>query len=627
MERVEQQVQPARRWPCSWYVFAVLAVVAVCVVPEAFPVPPSASDSYVFQFNNRVALPLLLFLVAAGTVITRGFGIFLEAAGAQGLGELRRRDLWGALAVTIGFGLLLLAMVHTLGGMNESTYLVDRARLAAAGLRPYRDFEFSYGALLVYGPVAVARLLRVSVVAGYWIFWLLNCVASTALLYRVVSLTSYATRWRRLIFWFFAVVAVLGMLCTGTNYTFVRFAMGPWFGLEMQRSLHAGAGERPRYGRAVFLAYAGTLTTLLISPEMGLAFFAGALLWLALQRHAWTIGRAVALVGFAVAALATFALAGHFQYFELMRVMSRGGSNEPYMPAPHMLILFACMAACAAWLRFRWLAGDVSDAVSALIVVSVPALASALGRCDPGHVFWGAFGILLAGWLLLSRTRAGGWLTAAFLVTFLVLPQMTAYVGLRAYGKALSHTLFAGNAANDGVVARSMERVAALALGREQAQRKLAFARAAANMPEQIDFPRTYPGTPLGSHPEFAAPLSYLPNTLSEYEGPEVFEGRYFGMQNVLAPAQVQAKVDELRAYPNRDLLMPKTFTGECGSGGGDGGLHAIRMLFAFPYTRRARHVEDLGSPFCQYVASHYRQAVPAAPSNFGYSLWVPLEH
>jgi hypothetical protein len=317
-----------------------------------------------------------------------------------------------------------------------------------------------------------------------------------------------------------------------------------------------------------------------------------------------------------------FAVAAHFQYFELMRVMSTGGSNEPYMPAPHMLVLFAAMGACAAWLWFRWKRSDLDDTMTAVIVVSIPALASALGRCDSGHVFWGAVGILAPGWMLLSRGRARRWMSAGFVLSFAVLPLPSIGGPLKSYGKAAARMVFSGKADQRGVVARGIDWAAGRALGHEAAEKKLAIAREAANLPETIDFAAIYPGAGLMAGQAMGAPLTYLPNSLSEYEGSDVHEGRYFGLQNVLTPAQMQVKVDELEAHPEWDLLMPKSFPDNCAADP-TGGIHWLRRLFVFPYMRRPRHTENLAAPLCEYVQREYREVAPAAPENFGYSLWV----
>ncbi len=609
-------IQQPRRWPWTWYAGAGLAVLLVCWLPELAPVAPNVADSYTFGFNNRVALPLLLALIAAGALLTRGFGMPLFAPEPAGTSAIPRSTLYRGLGVIGAMCAAMWVLTHGLAGFTESTDLIDRVRLAAEGQRPYLDFEYAYGAALVYGPLWTARLLHVSVVNGYFAWWTANSLFGCWLIYRILNLAAYPTPARRTLFWLCVAFAAQTALSTGVNYTFLRFALGPWFAVEAQRVLQPESA-RPRFLRAGLLCAVGFYATLLVSPEMGLAFLAGSLFWLAVNRAPWTPNRWGGLLLTAGAAGLGIPVAAHFRYFELMRVMSRGGSNDPYMPALHLLLLFACLAAAAAWLRARWSAPATwTDSMSAILLISLPMLASALGRCDPAHVFFGAVGIQLAGLLLLSRTVLWKAACTAVLLAYFVFPALLLHDTLLLMGKAVSHLVLSGDPQHEGPVMHVVEALAAHVMGPATAAHKIAKSRQASNVPDVLDFDQLYPG----ASAVLQLPFAYLPNGFSRYHSPRLDEGRYFGLQNVLAPQQVQVKIGELAAHPERDLLLSKDFP-QCGVDPVEA-RNTLRQLFFFPYMRRAVHTDSVAEPLCDYIQANYVRAIPASIENYEYALW-----
>ena len=62
--------------------YAVMSLVAILYVPYFFSPRPSASDSYVFGYNNRLGVALLLFFSITGAIWTKGCGINLRSAAA-----------------------------------------------------------------------------------------------------------------------------------------------------------------------------------------------------------------------------------------------------------------------------------------------------------------------------------------------------------------------------------------------------------------------------------------------------------------------------------------------------------------------------------------------------------------
>ena len=69
---------PSEVWRSTklWFIpYVVIALAAIFYLPRLVPTAPSASDSYIFGYNNRIGILLLLFFVALGVILTRGFNL------------------------------------------------------------------------------------------------------------------------------------------------------------------------------------------------------------------------------------------------------------------------------------------------------------------------------------------------------------------------------------------------------------------------------------------------------------------------------------------------------------------------------------------------------------------------
>ena len=117
------------------------------------------------------------------------------------------------------------------------------------------------------------------------------------------------------------------------------------------------------------------------------------------------------------------------------------------------------------------------------------------------------------------------------------------------------------------------------------------------------------------------APFGYKPNQFGEYRTVGLDSGYFFGLLNAFTPAAVKAKIDELRAHPERDLLLPEDFVEECA-------IHpaaerrAVQIAFMSPFVPPVRHSDSVWEPLCEFITTHYQVIQAAQPSNYGYQLW-----
>jgi len=164
---------------------------------------------------------------------------------------------------------------------------------------------------------------------------------------------------------------------------------------------------------------------------------------------------------------------------------------------------------------------------------------------------------------------------------------------------------------------REVEQYYAREDNRETARLKTALLRASSKVPSQIDLRSMYPG----ASEVLDAPLGYKPNQIGEYRTVGLDTGYFFGLLNAFTPAAVTTKIDELRAHPERDLLLPEDFTEECA-------VHpaaerrALQVGFMSPFVPPVRNSDNVREPLCEFITTHYQVIQAAQPSNYGYQLW-----
>src|SRR5260370_23301317 len=64
-------------------VYFALSLFAIFYIPYFFPVWPSTSESYIFGYNNRVGVILLLLLASFGAFWTKGLNFNFSATGSS----------------------------------------------------------------------------------------------------------------------------------------------------------------------------------------------------------------------------------------------------------------------------------------------------------------------------------------------------------------------------------------------------------------------------------------------------------------------------------------------------------------------------------------------------------------
>jgi hypothetical protein len=613
--------------------YAVVSLTAILYVPYFFSPRPSASDSYVFGYNNRLGVILLLFFSVAGAIWTRGCGLNLRPASPTK--NVSFKTLWVCVGITLTGCIAMILYAGRFGGMLESSYEIDRVWLLSQGKAPYVDFEWPFGTFSLYGPLWLSQLLHLSIPQAYNLFWMLASVAGIGLLFAAVNLVDYPGEHKTAIFLLFFASTLTSIVEMGTHYTLVRYACPLLFILILYKM--GSRGERPsvpirtQTGTAI-LALCFTACLLLLSPEMAIAH-AFACVFLFFPR--WSAVSPIPMrptlyLSMLAGLVAIFGIAFKAHVFDTLLASGGGADSFPIPFSSAVLFFFAVVFVCACAMVERWSQPTLNDNSVALILVSIPLLAAALGRCDPGHMLFNGMGLVLAAsFYFSSLPKLWKFYRNCFFAFMIFIPGISAIWRFApAMGGVALRTL-----AEDSLPGHSKGLIAKTAtfavlhmppsamktkqLARLQTIQLLV-------VPQTIDFAAIYPGTDAsGPTAVFQAPFGYKPNGVGSYLSDRIDYGYYEGVENANTPAAVGRKISELAAHPERALLLQEHFTDACELDP-HAERHEISVLFFFPYTARVSHSENLHQPLCSYISDHYVLVQPAALENFRYGLWVP---
>jgi len=468
------------------------------------------------------------------------------------------------------------------GGFGESFYVIDRAWLLAEGKVPYRDFEFAYGPVMLYGPVIIHSLTSIGIERAYYLFWAGSYLLGTYLLFKTVNMVDYPTASRQEIYLLVFLPGLFPIIRMGTNYTLLRFACPLFFVLLIHRWFRDSDGLRIR---AMLASVALTAILLSISAETAIAF-AFASIWIcSFSNKAPAFKRGTAAAMLLVAFAALFWTAKELHVLDTLLADGSGAISFPIVMAPHIVLFFVAIFVCVCYVYWRLRDRRIDDNTIALVGFSVLMIPAALGRCDPSHVFWNGLAIFLASMFYLSNHKKAwsvcrlAFIAFAFLLPnlsefYLFLPQLRAARYLNEHGRELAR------------------------IG---------------------DVDTLFPSW----RGRFFAPFGYRPNGFGTYRSSRVDYGRFEEVIDVSTQRTVDEKVAEMLARPESALIVPKEYDRYCQTDPVKE-RHYLTVLLLFPYFARAVHPVDVRNEICDYIHNEYRLAQEPNTHSVGYGLWVP---
>jgi hypothetical protein len=596
-----------------WAVCSCLALGVIFAAPGAVPVAPTVSDSYLFGYNNRVGVALLLFVLGMGGYFSSRVGVRFSQARLEKAVPSRAVWLWMAI-YAVGCGVLY-CWLRGFNGLGESTYFVDRLSVFLAGARPYRDFEFGYGVGFLYGPLAFFRL-GLSMEQSYYLFLTLNYMISVWIIAELLNLVDYHASAKPVLFHSLCLFGLTDLIGLGMQYTFLRFLLAPYFALLVQRA----------YARHKILSACMviifTVVLLAISPEQAVMYAMGILGYLVVLGliHKSTLSRdqLLSFVGLLIAESCALVWGRHMGLFMTMKTFSTGAFNFPILPAGHILLFLFCCGVVAMYVATQLRARSRGDGLLLIVAVSMCGLFATLGRCDPGHVVFDGIGIIIVATLLVSNIRPI-WrpYQGLFVIFFLFLPAVSMLILYRPLLKRalLVRALVSKSEQSSGPFDRLIVRLMSSRLERPW-EPQLATAASAVKAPV-LNLQAAYPG----SSSVLNAPFNFSPNGFGTYHAPRIDTGYFAGLELALTPESIRRKISELDEHPNEDLLLPDHFEDRCALNPA-GEQAAIRILFWYPFSQRPKNWVNTREPLCTYISAHYRMVQAPSLQGYGYGLW-----
>ena len=593
----------------SILVVLALGLSAVYWIPYLVPVHDGLSFSYLVGFSNRTAIVLLLAFILGFALWTRGLGLRLpDPAGGHGD---RFRSTGVAAIVSSALGCALFWMLaRVLGPLMESQYFLDRYAMFDMGGRLYRDFEFDYGPLMFYPSVWIAHLCHLSLGNSYYITWILQWVLGTWVLWKVVEVAARGTSHGRAIFlllWAFFLTAIPD---SGLNYTPLRFCATLAFALAVHSLYARDASNFATFG----LASLGATAMLLYSPEQGIAFTIGTILFFAICVRPARPNLLAGLGAFVLAMSIIFWLALRSGVLGNVAAVGGGTLDFPLLFSFQSLVLLLLLlvAGCAFIASFR--AHTSQGPLLYLICLSVVSAPAAFARADIGHIIINTLGALIAALVVLSQYRTiWRWTWPAFAIMIL----------LAAYGK---FSLYKGTIQTQVHVAvfgkqyysPEVDKVytTIYKLTRRNAQARLDQLRATLTRDTDPNAPR------LPSQAHLLAPFGFQRRLTPPPNGIEIVTGRYPWLFPMTSTAQISEKIVEIEAHPDWPLLLKSQEPQVCEYDHSTERL-ALQKFFLAPYMPPLRQTIHVGHQLCDYINANYVVGSYASPVA-DYFVWVP---
>jgi hypothetical protein len=400
------------------YAAVVLGTLAlVFIAPYYFPPTRRlVSPSYVFGFNNRVAIVSL----AAGSIAMAALKAAKQTPAGSPVDKSKDVSLHISRGLVLAYlsvaacYLLLTAAIYFLIARPPGYYKLDwesshflwRLRLMDIyGLRPYSDFYVEYGPAFVYLPYWFHHTLQpfgISHEASYYILHsLLNLIGLFGLLI-LVAVWTIPIRFKIVAFSLLGLSAFTPQM--GLNGLAIRY-LAPYLALLGLHFAARGAITLPRSFWLAAVAAGGCLVSASISPEIGVACLTGAVVYGLLTAFRDTAAGTAILVGLLLFGflLGWLLPEGYFHSFDSF---SQGANNFAIVPAPHILFYVASiLIVVPGLLAGRAFKRDARTSFEcALAILSTAFIPGALGRCDPLHVLSYGLGLFVIAFVFAARS-------------------------------------------------------------------------------------------------------------------------------------------------------------------------------------------------------------------------------
>jgi hypothetical protein len=535
-----------------------------------------------FGYSNRNAILLLASFALAFAFWTRGFGLTLPNRTTESQSPSRHnwRIAVAAIVIACCFVWLFAWLVVPLG---EAQYFLDRYEMFRMGGHLFRDFEFDYGPLMFYLPVGISRISRLNLGNSYYLAWTFQWALGGWILWKTVAIAANGTRHARTIYLLLWLFFCSSIIDSGTNYTPIRFALPLLFALLVWKLYTRGASHLATFS----LASVAATALLFYSPEQGIVFTIGTLLYFLVCVGNRRPGTLAALCGFCVVMTGAFGLALRVGDLDNIRTVGAGVLNFPILFSFQtvVLLLFVIATGCVVVAAFRTRTSD--HPLLYLICLSAVSMPAAFSRADTGHIIINSLGAIFAALVVLSQYPAiWRWTWSSFAIVIL----LASVAHAEYYFDEIVRQIFVASRATRAATPKSSD-------------------------PTSV---------PLAEHAHLFAPLGVQRRLTPLANDPKIVTGRYPWVFPMTSVRMIQEKIDELKVHPEWPLLLPGKRPVSCAQNP-DGMREKLKQVLLAPYLPKARAPVPAAVPLCDYLNANYRQSNYQSPVP-PYSVWVPID-
>ena len=578
-------------------------------LPFYFPPrqPSLNSMSYNYGFNNNAAILAILLFIG----IFFFFRLKFEKKNQQESLESVFDANFPATRIPLrDFLILSCCYIFVIGSIYfivdktvvyvEASYFMRILERMLMGQRPYVDFEYAYGAGLIY-PSYILCKMGMSPKASYFLVYTIMSMASVYLLGYIIERVNISVTSKRIIFYLLAIPAF--PLLLGLNYIFLRF-LAPYAGVLFLRGIFDAVFSTGRkLIAAVFYIICLLAANFLISPEIGIVFFLACALYIALL-GVTKDKKFFGLLGIHALAVLYLFLFVPASYLMILFSFAGGSANWVILPTPSIIMYLASLFLIVPAVFKDYYGYRRSPLLVVLAALSVMMLPAVMGRCDPLHVFFSGFGVFLLTFAYGARYYPSFFkrYVIAFIIVFTI--GLT-FSSVYNYHENLVYQLkvSAVSSLNDeqlsvvaGLAGKTVQDIRARQLAQSSINAR-AFSETTAALGKY-----EYVATPFGSSPEI---YRYL--LLTHKYVPDYFRG----MQDCNAAPQIAKKLAEFKNSDHNVLFLPVgTLYPEMRD---DAGFRKwFSMVFLYPlHLKRIRDgAREVMLPLLEYIHSNYREVV-----------------
>jgi hypothetical protein len=380
--------------------FIFVFLMCIFTVPYLFPSNQIAiSASYDYGFNNRVGMLLLalfsLIVIFVSFFYSEKGKLHVDIFVDNFPGIVLNKVFLSVVGFTfIGCSILWIILGRESYGITESGYFIPRIYDISWGRVVYRDFDFAYGPLLLYIPYFIYRLfsfLGITISDGYIITLMINQILGLYFLFYVLTFFNLSGKEKDRIFIIIAIISFPASV--GLNYTLFRFIF-PFFCLVFLQRIERNTKINPVI--YVFLSAVLSMIILLISPELGLSFYFTIFVYIFIMAFLTKRKYYFLQIGVLASSLVLLVYLWPNMFKQITGFLS-GGLNWPFVPSLFLLFFFLAVFVVSAGIGIQLKNIKTYLFSLSFVLLAFSLIPGALGRCDPGHVFFnGLFIFILA---------------------------------------------------------------------------------------------------------------------------------------------------------------------------------------------------------------------------------------